>query len=708
MRTFPCIFPFASALALIFALIFALILACIASPAAHALGGGSVTVTAAPDVIYADGKSTTVITATVRDSGGSLAANGTSVRFTTTLGTLTPDTATTTSGVARIALTSASSAGKATITAVAFGEGAVGTPPGIAAVDFTEDRQALFSRDARWIRVDCPEYLVYSADMQILEAQGKKGSAHLSYKGLDVAADALQLDLQTQQLLAHNVRLQRGRHVLRVAELKYDLSTSAGNAVLADTAQSVTVTGFGLETAPQPLDAAQLPLTANPYRFEDLSDSRVVVSARAITAAPGDQVQFRRASIYSDGKKLLSVPYHVMPMQTDQIFGQQVLGFGSGGLFVNLPYYYNVTPRSKGTIYLRSSGAGSANLGSSLTSGVSFFGSHVGQHGMALDLEQTYEAGRGGTGQFLVSGITRSEWGAQWNHTQRIDESTTGYMFVDYPAHRSLYATSNVSRQFRGFSLNVSASGSRDPGNAGFSASSMTVNTYLQTNPRQLGSTGINYTNNFSVQRGQLIEDSPSTGRITTPISTQTLDMRFFTNPIRPDKRTQITDSLTLGQAWGGERHGFAPTVNASLGVSRSFRKSDSLSLNYTYRYDPLLSQIGTPSSGLNPLEALLRSSTQHRLTATYFTAPLPRVTVSFSGSYGLPLNDRVLFTTARYRINNDWGLGLAASYERYVTDSYQDIEYSVSRRLFGRDLLFYYSAKSKKLRFDFAGAAWQ
>ena len=128
------------------------------------------------------------------------------------------------------------------------------------------------------------------------------------------------------------------------------------------------------------------------------------------------------------------------------------------------------------------------------------------------------------------------------------------------------------------------------------------------------------------------------------------------------------------------------------------------MSLNYTFSYDPLLSQLGTSSSGLNPLQALLQSTTQQRLTATYVAALLPRVSVTFSGSYGLPLNDRSLFGTAMYRINNNWGVGVAASQERYITDSYQDIEYSVSRRILGRDLTFYYSTRTKKVSFDFAG----
>jgi len=669
-----------------------------------AAGQASISLAAAPDVIYADGKSSTVITATVTDSGGHAAPDGTSVRFTTTLGTLTPDTASTTSGVARVSLTSVSTAGTAKVTAAAFGSGLQGTSASGASVEFTADRESLFDKDARWIRIDCPQYLIYSADTRIIEAQGKNRSAHLDYKALDITADSLQVDLQTQSVLAKNAVLQRGRHTMRASEIRYDLLTSSGTAILAGTAEAVTVTGSNLETMQQPVDPAQLPLLSNPYRFVDLSASRVVVSARAITADPYTQLQFRRATIYSDGRKLLSLMYHVMPVNSDQIFGQQLVGVGSAGVYVNVPFYYNVTTHSRGTIYLRNSAVSGASIGSSLSTGASFFGNQAARHGMALDLEQSYDVGHTGSGQLLVTGITRSEWGAQWNHTQRLDDQTSSYFLVDYPEHRSLYATSSVSRQFSGFSLNVSASGSRDPGNGGYSASSATVNTYLQTNPHMVGHSGLNYTTDLSEQQGQLVETSPSSGRITTPISTTSADVRFFTAPVRLDKRTQLTDSVSVGQAFGGARHSFAPTVAANLGLSRTFRKTDLLTLNYSFSYDPLLSQLGTSSSGLNPLQALLQSTTQQRITATYSATLLPRVNVSFSGSYGLPLNDRSLFTTAQYRINPDWGVGVAASLEHYITDNYQDIEYSVSRRILGRDLTFYYSTRTKKINFDFAG----
>ena len=399
-----------------------------------------------------------------------------------------------------------------------------------------------------------------------------------------------------------------------------------------------------------------------------------------------------------------------MPINTNQIFGQQLIGFGSDGVFLNLPVLLQCDPAfSKGTIYLRNAAVTGANLGSSVSSGVSRSStSHAARHGLALDLEQTYEVGRSGSGQFLVNGLTRSEWGAQWSHTQRLDEKTTGYVFVDYPEHRSEYVSSNLSRQFSGYSVNASASGSNDPGIDGYSARSYSLSTYLQTNPKPVAHSILNYSTDFTIQVGTLRETSPDTGTVTTPISNRSVDVRFFTAPLQLNKRTLFTDSLTVGQVWGGQNNRLAPVVSASLGLTRSFRKSDSLTLNYTYRYDPLLSQLGTPSSSLNPLEALLRSSTQQRVTATYVTLPLPRLSVAFSGGYGLPLGDHSLFGSARYRINNDWGIGITTSYEQYVVDSYRDFEYSVSRKVFGRDLAFYYSTKTKKVRFDFAGAGWQ
>ncbi len=73
------------------------------------------------------------------------------------------------------------------------------------------------------------------------------------------------------------------------------------------------------------------------------------------------------------------------------------------------------------------------------------------------------------------------------------------------------------------------------------------------------------------MQKGQLVENSPDTGRVVTPISTDAVDVRFFTAPLHLDRRTMLTDSFSVGQAWSGIGGRIAPTVDASLGLTRTF-----------------------------------------------------------------------------------------------------------------------------------------
>ncbi len=81
----------------------------------------TLTLTANPTTIPPDGTSPSIITATVLDSTGIPVPDGTTVTFSTTLGTITPS-ATTTGGTATATLTSTTS-GTATVRAIAWGPG---------------------------------------------------------------------------------------------------------------------------------------------------------------------------------------------------------------------------------------------------------------------------------------------------------------------------------------------------------------------------------------------------------------------------------------------------------------------------------------------------------------------------------------------------------------------------------------------------------
>ena len=573
---------------------------------AHAGGRTNISLTANPSVIIADGKSTTTIAVTIRGGNGELVPDGTEVHLIASQGILDKDTVTTVSGVARAILTSSATEETATVTATCILGGDAGVGNANLPVEFTTDRTLASSGgESRWIRIDCPEYLVYSADGKIVEADGKHGSAHLRYHGVTIDADAFQLDLQSLQLLARNAVLKQNKHTLSVARLKYDLTTMTGKGVAAGDAvqgpHSVTISGLGFDTAAVPTDPAAVdPANSldnmggagtDEYAFLDLSQSRVVVTARAIAVDQGNELQFRRASIYSDGKKVLSVPFHMMPMTTDQLFGEQIVGYGSQGLFLNVPYYYSVSPTSTGTIYLRNSAIAGASIQSNLPS---YSGAAGSRPGVSLDLQQTYSLGAGGQGSLTMNSLTRSDWGAHWQHTQQIDSVTNSSFFIDSPTHRSLFGSSNVSHQFKDFSLNFNASANHDPGQDGYSSTGTSLNTYLQTTARELGSSGINYVSTANVQAGQSTYTVTAGVKTIQSLNNESLDMRFYTAPLHFGKNTSLSNSLTVGETWARGVSESAPTL---LGTRHA--------RNYSERTGPV-SAAGRPPGvcGLGPLAA--------------------------------------------------------------------------------------------------------
>jgi hypothetical protein len=667
-----------------------------------AAGRPSVTVSASPNVILADGKSTTVVSATVRDGDGNLVPDGTVIHFVTTEGELDNDTAASNAGVARVTLTSSPAAGKATVTATSFPGQATSASSGTTNVDFTSNRDDVFSDGkSNWLFFDCPQYLVYSADEKVIDAEGKFGSATLRFKSLRVKADSYQVNLQTMMLVAKNAEVERGGHVVHTARLRFMLNDSTGMAVATGlpghAAQAVTIQGYGLEIAPLPPEAP-MDAETDPYEFVDLSLSHVVVAARSIAVDPASQLQFRRAVVYSDGVKVLSLPLHIMPTNGEELFGQQVAGISSMGFFLNLPYYYHVSPSSTGTIYVRNSAAAAAGV---MTATGRSIASSQQRSGFALDLEQIYNLGRGGSGQFNLDGLTRSEWSARWNHSQKFDSRTNAFMFVDYPSHRSIYASSGLTHQFKSFTFNVNGTASDDPGFEGYGSKSTVIRTYLQTQPYKIGKSGINFTTAFSIQHSRSVIQTPDAPDEIADTSSHGIDLRFSTRQLQPDKKTRITDSLTIGQSWDNRSSRHGPTVGATLGLTRNMTAHSILNANYTFNYNPLYNRINTAA------RSVYGGTMQHRLSVNYSSATSNDLSYTLAANYGLPLDNLALLGSLTYRISNNWRFGMAMNMDRFRGHMYRDSQYYLSRNILGRDLTMSYSTQTKRLSFDFLGMSF-
>jgi len=133
----------------------------------------TIRLTASASVIKADGRSTTVLSAEVRDANGAVVPDGTQVRFAVTAGRLQSDLAATQNGVARVILTSGELPASALVTANL--EPAGRAAPAQLTILFSSDANTA-ETGAQWVRVSGKSYLGYAADKGIIEADGKVGS----------------------------------------------------------------------------------------------------------------------------------------------------------------------------------------------------------------------------------------------------------------------------------------------------------------------------------------------------------------------------------------------------------------------------------------------------------------------------------------------------------------------------------------------------
>src|SRR5581483_6933791 len=264
-----------------------------------------------------------------------------------------------------------------------------------------------------------------------------------------------------------NVVLKRGGHVFRASRLYYSLQSGQGYAIaeLDDKLQPVVLSGERLR-----VEASPTPIPSSYMIFPELQVKLVIV-ARAITYFPGDRLQFRRPKFYQDQGQLLSLPYYELSLNSTELFSDQFISLGTSGFGLELPFYFNLSPRSTGIVYLRHQ----QQLGRSY---------YATDPGWSLDLVQGYSAqgSRRFEGAFGFTGLTRSDWGFRWTHSQEFNTATQASFYLDFPHHEGYFSSTNFSQQARAFRWGANiASGQTFTGP---SASSFRSDVYVETQPK--------------------------------------------------------------------------------------------------------------------------------------------------------------------------------------------------------------------------------
>jgi len=377
-----------------------------------------------PRVIPADGTSTAIVTAQIREEGETLVAQNLRVDFATTLGTITPWVYTE-GGVARAEITSTKQ-GTAVITISCMGS-TVQTK-----VTFVSESELLDEMRVRAIKVK-GDYLAWYADRGILDATG---NVRVTYGNMVFEGDSFQIDAMFSSLRAlGRIRVGNGKKWLEGDRLFWDFASWRGIMLVAkEEVKTVGIEGISLEEIP--------PTGYNPsyaFEFRDPSDSRVVVLAKEVEIFPGEKVHLKDTTTFVDGSKVFSLPYQLIRFSGYSDYTQQMFNWGTSGIALDFPYYFALKENYTGALHLRYA----------TSSGID---AYTRRQGWNLALDQQYEFPRAKGGVVLEQG-EGNDWGITWSHNHSLGNNLSANLYLDYLAEGDRYGRTSLRKDWSSASL---------------------------------------------------------------------------------------------------------------------------------------------------------------------------------------------------------------------------------------------------------------
>ena len=662
-------------------------------------------------VLRADGRSTSVLTARVFDDRGSPVADGTRIQFSTTMGRLDSLVAETRGGFARVTLTAADQPGVATITANLEVGGAV---PARLQISFSNDVQAVDQGD-RWLRVEKASYIGYAVALPnkmgpFLYAEDKNRQATLTYKRIKITAQRLVVDTSRRTVRAEGQVVVTEGTIRRTYErFRYDfeLGLGDGERIQEFVRTQVTVQVPGLVETVRARDNS---LPRDAWAFPDLSEASITVVARSVALDFNSTLQFRQAAFYIEGQKTYSTPLHIMNLRQQSLYREQLVGVGANGMWLNLPYYYNVQPRGVGTLFLRRG----APFGSSVYSQ---------RVGWTLDLEQSYNNGNAMEGQLQMLNLANANRGLRLQHNQKFGSKTDGSLFVDLAGGKDLFSSSQVGHNFKDFRVNAvvalnryrgfkdAASGTVIPASGDWRLQSIAESYPKLIRPKAK----VRYTLSGSATEQHFFGSSA----VARTIKTQNVGTRLYAEPIKLGKQLSFTQSGVLGYTrvdapagtTGIGRSG--ASIQATSAFAQPIRtRAGSLGtaqISYDYFQTPPLFVVTSTTPGTTPGTGIpvVAKQGRQRVSATTFLNKDEKWSFSLNGSRGLDQFQSTLYTEARFALTGPWSTRVRLTEAQFTGFGYRDWEYSLIRMVNGREVALYYSTITRRLQLDLTGLSF-
>lgn len=651
--------------------------------AALALGqNGTIQIDSYPAMAVADGRSTITVTAQIRDSSGNLVPNGTQVVFDTNLGSFRERIVQTSNGFARAILVAGDLPGTARIRASALKFSAAAELD----LEFVADR-TLLSSAQDFIEVVGSETLWYSVQDRVLEASGSGQGATLKYQNIEISANDLQVQVQTYEVRARKARLKIGNWEQEFESLYFRLNKKEGfgTTTLLIPAEEGDPSADGLPTEVGP---AELPMRAysglmevgnrflrfptsgldtRSLRFQTIADSVSMISAKKAVAYPRKEVQFHRADVRMAGQRIMQVPLFTVNVNTaTPVITEQWVNISNNNFALNYPYYLTLKPGETSALRLRYG----ANYGTGTGAGGGTF----------LDYELNWNKGIHFDGGMNVGGIGRDDWGASLRQTWSSTDSTTLSMQVNFPAHRDVFGSANLSRNFDGFSANVTS-------------------TYGQSLAG----------NHFRTDSTQLVIEKD-------PIKSFLIPGKIFFGVTARDSRIRTDSGSNYQQATGGRMRFVGTPVR--IGTSL-FNYSYSLEQVSGHNVNQGLVQVGTLNLALNPTNGAFVNLTYEYLDDGFSSDLIGHHKLSMDGFYNvgnlgvnaflsqsLDADTMSMSARLRYKLGSLWRVSYGYFFDQFGSDSFLDQSYILSYRLGYREVGLSYSRRTKRLGIEILGTS--
>ncbi len=638
------------------------------SPPAHAqgalLGRVSLYLTATPNRVPADGKTRSRLRVDLRTETGGPYADGTAVVLHTDFGYFT------TTGADRLATLNLPSRGGA-VTAYM-----VSDTPGMAVITVT----ALNSRLQGTIEFLAPGqtglaetriahvsggWVGYAVDQNTVEARDQAwvrfGKTRLE------GADVVQLNVADMTLRAGSGVLTDGKTTLEANDFYLDLPRKRG--VLRRLGEEgVERLTFDLTTLQVRVMDWEVPEQAF-QREAALSGSWIL--AQEITVFSGEKIVFREGGLYTEEKKIMSLPriwIFALPGYTGAS-NTQVFGVSStGGLAVNYPYFLSAGENTTQAVAIQKGAAATSVMA---------------QDEWGLGFQHEYRYGQT-SGVLSLSNLPRSEWGAQWRDTRTVWDRANASFNVASPDHRSLYYDGSIYDYRPGYSVNLRSFYQRPRGGG---SSWGAVGEWL-SDPRPWG----------SPSRGPLYRLGASAGvqrgaglLSTRPQFVQELYGSLDWRPFQLNRHTRLTPSLSNVFTWDTSPfHG--NNLRGEVRLDQSF--GERLDVNLRYSANHLSG--GLPQTGWQQLLA----SELHAYHGTKWM-------LYATGEKDLDSSNWYALTTWDYYFARAWRLQLMGNWYHQNGLHYADRYVFLGWRVFqNREIGLSWSRQTGRLSLELTGLA--